>query len=99
VSARPPIPEAPPEPLESQPADLEPLLHRAPVPDLVISSTTWHPDAERRLAIVRVAGRDEPVQLREGDAVGPLVLLEIKPTGVVFLHDGIEVSRPVGETP
>jgi len=56
----------------------------------------WHPAAERRVAEIEVEGRPEPLVLHEGDAVGPLVVSEIEPSGVVFLHDEVELRRRVG---
>jgi hypothetical protein len=35
-------------------------------------------------------------ELHEGDAIGPLVVSEIGPSGVVFLLDGVELRRRVG---
>ncbi len=69
---------------------------RASLPEVSIASTTWHPDAVKREAIVRVAGRDGPLRLREGDAVGGLVVQEIEPAAVVFLRGGVEIRKPVG---
>jgi hypothetical protein len=66
------------------------------VPNVLVVRTVWHPTAERRVAEIEVEGRPEPLLLHEGDAVGPLVVSEIKPSGVVFLHDEVELSRRVG---
>jgi len=35
--------------------------------------------------------------LREGDAVGPLVIKEITPSSVVFETEGLEIRRRVGD--
>ena len=67
------------------------------IPSLVVASTVWHPDAARRLARVRLAGREGDVELREGDAVGSLVVSAIEPSGVVFLLGDLEVRLRVGE--
>ncbi|MDJ0786740.1 MAG: hypothetical protein QNK05_08015 [Myxococcota bacterium] len=66
-------------------------------PELQIERTVWHPSPDRRSARVRVEGRDEPVELREGDAVGNVVVGEIQPSGVVFLQSGMEFRKAVGE--
>ncbi len=58
--------------------------------------TTWHPTPERRAARVVVEGFADPLELREGDAVGVLVVSEIQPSGVVFLHGGTKLRRKVG---
>ena len=36
------------------------------------------------------------LELKEGDAVGPLVVESIKPGGVFFAHDGVSVLHKVG---
>jgi len=64
---------------------------------MVVESTRWHPASEKRSARVRVQGRKDPLELREGDAVGVLVVSEIQPSGVVFLYGGREIRRGVGE--
>ena len=82
-------PEAPPPAVANR-------LRRAPVPEVFVLRTVWHPDAERRVAEVEVRGRPEAVRLHEGDAVGPLVVGRIEPSGVVFLHEQVELRRRVG---
>jgi len=72
----------------------EPIAPRGP--QAQVESTTWHPVAGRRLAVISTPDR-EAVTLREGDAIGELVVLRIEPAAVVFLYDGREVSRRVGE--
>ncbi len=67
-----------------------------PAPEAHVDSTTWHPDSTRRLAVVSAPG-GAPVTLREGDAIGELVVLRIEPAAVVFLYKGREVSRRVGD--
>jgi len=69
---------------------------RTPLPGLVVERTLWHPDAGRRRAVLQVEGRDGTVELREGDAVGDLVVQQIDPSGVLFLHRGVEIRRRVG---
>jgi hypothetical protein len=83
------IPESPPPVVSGR-------LRRAPVPEVFVARTVWHPVAERRMAEVEVRGRPEPLRLHEGDAVGPLVVGRIEPSGVVFLHEEVEVRRRVG---
>ncbi len=72
-------------------------LARSPLPELVIERTEWHPLSERRLAVIAVGTSGATRELREGDAVGPLVVESIEPSGVVFLHEGVELRRPVGD--
>ncbi len=71
-------------------------LARVPIPAVFVARTVWHPRSERRIAEVNVEGRVDLLLLREGDAVGPLIVSQIDPSGVVFLHDQIEVRRRVG---
>jgi len=61
-----------------------------------VERTVWHPSPERRSARVVVEGFPEPLELKEGDAVGVLVVAEIQPSAVVFLHGGARLRRPVG---
>jgi hypothetical protein len=92
-TARAATPEAAPSP-EPEASAAKP--EAPPAPEAHVDSTTWHPDAARRLAVVSAPG-GAPVTLREGDAIGELVVLRIEPATVVFLHKGREVSRRVGE--
>jgi hypothetical protein len=66
------------------------------VPNVYVERTIWHPMAERRVAVVELEGSDETLELHEGDAVGPLVVGKIEPSGVFFVHDGVELRRRVG---
>jgi len=68
---------------------------RAPTPEVLVSSTVWHPQRDRRTAMVEYAG-GAPRELHEGDAIGPLVVSEIGPSSVTFLQDGVELRRRVG---
>jgi hypothetical protein len=70
-----------------------------PPPEIRVEGTAWHPSPERRTARVVVQGRAGVLELHEGDAVGTLVVSEIQPSGVVFLHGGAELRRGVGDTP
>jgi hypothetical protein len=69
---------------------------RADVPDLFVARTSWHPSAERRSATLQ-DGAGEEIEVHEGDAVGPLVVSRIQPSSVIFLHQGIEIRRRVGQ--
>jgi hypothetical protein len=73
-----------------------PIVVRAPVPELSVSRTIWHPDSERRAAVVSVSGQPEPLRLREGDFIRGLRVLEITPSGVNFDHDGVQLYKRVG---
>jgi hypothetical protein len=53
--------------------------------------------AERRIALIEFDRSAEHREIREGDAVGPLVVSKIEPSGVVFVHEGVEVRRRIGE--
>jgi hypothetical protein len=76
--------------------DVELIDHRG-VPDVSIVRTSWHPDATRRSARVRLEESNELVTLREGDAVGSLVVQEITPSAVVFSAGAVEIRRRVGQ--
>jgi hypothetical protein len=104
-----PLPAAPPDATaarreaaaagsgRSRPSPVGPSkLVRAFVPSVLVVRTVWHPAAERRVATIEVEGRPEPLLLHEGDVVGPLVVSEIEPSGVVFLHDEVELRRRIG---
>jgi len=86
-----------PEPVPSEPRAAEPApILRSPVPTVFVEQTIWHPDAGRRVAVVELEGSEERLRLHEGDAVGPLVVRKIEPSGVFFYHDGVELRRRVG---
>ncbi len=72
------------------------IVPRAKLPTLRVEKTIWHPDVDRRIAVVRLTDAEESLQLKEGDAVGPLVIKAIKPGSVLFNHDGIEIVYNVG---
>jgi hypothetical protein len=78
--------------LEPAPA---PAVARAGIPGVHVQRTSWHPMEERRSAMVEVDGG--VIEVREGDAVGTWVVTTIEPSGVVFLRNGVEVRRRVGE--
>jgi hypothetical protein len=97
-------------PIETPPADqiarIEKPVHRAaparapePVapagPNLLVSSTIWHPQHDRRSAMVSLEGAPAR-ELHEGDAIGSLVVTEIGPSSVTFLNDGAPLKRRVG---
>ncbi|MFQ5418402.1 MAG: hypothetical protein ACE5FL_15355, partial [Myxococcota bacterium] len=101
VSPTPP-PKPPPAVVASvdkpaAPPPRPPQRLRSPLPNVVVERTIWHPLAERRVAVVELPDRGESLELREGDAVGPLVVKEIGPSGVTFVNEGVELRRRVGE--
>jgi hypothetical protein len=89
----PPAASGVPEP--APPAATPDVATIAPRPEVWVERTQWHPTAERRRALVRLAG-DQPRELSEGDAIGALVIREIQPSGVVFLFQGNEFRRGIG---
>ncbi|NNL87294.1 MAG: hypothetical protein HKP27_16655 [Myxococcales bacterium] len=93
VSARPPVRAPEPEFATPKP---ETAVVIPPPPDVAVLKTAWHPDAARRSARIEVQGFPEALNLREGDAVGTLVVVSIEPSAVVFLHGGREVRHGVG---
>jgi len=91
-----PVASPAPEPdVAPPPPEPAAMATRTLLPRVVVDRTVWHPHAERRLAILEVEGRADPVELREGDAVGDLVVRQIDPGGVVFLHRGIEIRHRI----
>lgn len=79
-------------------ADAKPIerVTRPDVPDVTVIRTSWHPDPSRRSARVRVEASEDVLTLKEGDAVGALVIKEISPSAVVFEAGEVEVRRRVG---
>ena len=75
-----------------------PTLKRSPLPDIAVKSTVWHPNAGRREVVVQVdeGGSSRFVTMREGETLGPLELSEIRPSGVTFVHAGVEIEYRVG---
>jgi hypothetical protein len=72
-------------------------IARAEIPGVRVERTVWHPIAERRVATIQLEQTAERREIHEGDAVGPLVVSEIEPSGVVFVHEGVELRRRIGE--
>lgn len=85
-----------PETRATSSRDVE-LVDRRGVADVSVVRTSWHPDSDRRSAQVRLVESDEIVTLREGDAVGGLVVQEITPSSVLFSTGDIEIRRRVGQ--
>ena len=103
TAARQGPPEAPPAPrAEAEPPPLpaeSPFpSERSAVPVILVSRTQWHPEAERREALIEVetdAG-PEAWRVHEGDSVGPLVVERIEPSGVIFLYEDVQLRHAVG---
>jgi hypothetical protein len=70
-----------------------------PPPEIRVARTVWHPTPGRRVATVQMEGRRGAIEVREGDALGTLVVLAIEPSGVVFLHGSERLRRGVGGVP
>jgi hypothetical protein len=99
IAAVAPKPAATAESASTRAAIREPeheVIQRAKLPTLSVEKTIWHPDADRRVAVVKLIDAEEVLRLKEGDAVGTLVVKVIKPDSVLFSHDGIEVVYNVG---
>jgi hypothetical protein len=88
-----PVPESIPAPVREFE---QRVIQRAKLPSLRVEKTIWHPDTDRRIAIVKLIDAEEVLRLKEGDAIGPLVVESIKPGSVLFNHDGIEIRYNVG---
>jgi len=72
------------------------IVQRAKLPEFSVEKTIWHPDAYRRVALVKLIDAEEVLHLKEGDAIGPLVVKTISPGSVLFNHDSIEIRYNVG---
>jgi len=105
VLATEPSPTAPrilpvPEPAD---AYVDEPLEQAPAPRVAtrgpavrVAKTLWHPDADRRLAWIEVSGQTALREVREGERVGPYLVLEIEPTAVLLSDGQVELRREVG---
>jgi hypothetical protein len=87
--------EAAPRPGTSK---AQPAAPSSGIPTVKVTKTIWHPRPERRSAVVEVEGSPGSRDLKEGDTLGALVLTEIKPSGVVFDYQGVELVRKIGES-
>ena len=97
--ASPPPPVAAREPANESQARASVAVERIDrrgLPDVLVRRTTWHPTPDRRSASVRVGATGQELTLREGDAVGGLVLKEISPSSVLFEAGEVEIRRRVG---
>ncbi|MBW2507437.1 MAG: hypothetical protein JRE81_02295 [Deltaproteobacteria bacterium] len=74
-----------------------PRIAIAPIPDVEVVRTAWHPDPARRSARIRLLASGELVTLAEGDAAGALVIKEITPSSVLFSTGDVEIRRRVGD--
>ena len=73
------------------------VVQRAKLPALSIEKTIWHPDAGIGASpVVKLVDAEEVLHLKEGDAIGPLVVKTINPGSVLFNHDSIEIRYNVG---
>jgi hypothetical protein len=109
VETVPPSSAAPPPPIAEPVVEPSPRLAKPPAPKprarvatirppkITVDKTIWHPTPERRVARIEMEGHKGPLDLHEGDAIGTLVVAEIQPSGVVFLHGGERLYRKVGE--
>ena len=77
------------------PMDL-PRIAKPAIPDVSVLRTAWHPQPERRSARIQLAKSEDVMTLREGDAVGSLVVKEITPSSVLFAAGDVELRRRVG---
>lgn len=71
-------------------------ISRPDIPDLTVLRTAWHPNPDRRSARIRLEASEDVLTLREGDAIGSLVVKEISPSAVLFEAGEVELRRRVG---
>ena len=67
------------------------------LPDVTVLRTAWHPSPDRRSAKLRMIKTNEVLTLKEGDAVGGLVIQKISPSAVLFRSGEIEIRLRVGQ--
>ncbi len=86
-SDAPKLPEASPDPVPT-------VAVLAAPPEILVERTRWHPTPQKRTARVLVAGVLHEV--REGDIVGELLVGEIRPSSIEFIHEGVRIERKLG---
>ena len=64
--------------------------------DVDVLRTVWHPHPDRRLALLLLPGESAARELREGETAEGWTVLTIEPSGVVLLHDGVQLRAAVG---
>jgi hypothetical protein len=67
------------------------------IPDITVLRTAWHPSPDRRSAKIRLLDTKKTMTLKEGDAIGGLVIQEISPSAVLFRSGEIEIRLRVGQ--
>jgi hypothetical protein len=70
-------------------------------PKIAVLGTKWHPRVDRRSAEITLSDGEgtRTIEVREGQRVGSLEVVEIAPTGATFRHKGAEIKRRVGAGP
>jgi len=95
-----PTPTASPRPVRTE-SNTQPnpagSLDRRGLPEITVLRTAWHPDADRRSTKIRLEATNEIMTLREGDAIGKLVIQSISPSSVLFRIGDLEIRRRVGQ--
>ena len=82
------------EVLERRPMPTLPML-TLPMPTLRVTRTIWHPNPDRRVAVVQLLGRP-PQRLGEGDVVAGFTVVQIGLAEVELERDGVVLQRRVG---
>ncbi len=67
----------------------------APFPAIRVERTSWHPVAERRVALIDVPHQGAQ-SVHEGELVAGVLVKRIEPSAVVFEHAGRVVRRKIG---
>ncbi len=95
VAPEPAPPRSKPAPRPPDARTPAPLVEVIPAPpEIRVERTRWHPTAQKRTARVWVAGVVHDV--RETDQIDGLRVSEIRPSTVVFIHQGIRIERKPG---
>jgi hypothetical protein len=93
--AAPPVVPAAAKPSRAVPEAEVEVLERRHMPSLRVTRTIWHPNPDRRVAVVQLLGRP-PQKLGEGDVVAGFTVVEIGLADVELERDGVILQRRVG---
>ncbi len=86
-----------PRPAAAAPAQpVAPRASKVSSSTVRVETTRWHPQPDRRQAMVALSKDAEPQPVQEGDRLGGLRIAEIRPAGVLFERDGEQFERRVG---
>ena len=94
-----PSPRAEPEPPQVEVVKTASIAANDELDGVMIARTAWHPTPARRTASVELADGGQPLELVEGDWLGLLEVVEIRPSAVLFRKGNSLVEKSVGRRP